>query len=307
VRHLEAAQVELGEPDEPEAGAAAAWWHEWIDIQIALSFVYYWQGDLAGIDGTDARLAPVIEGRGTPIQRSQFYAARARRGLRQTRYWPDAATLESAERAMDTLEAFPDEPLQSETVFLLAFTQLWSERFAEALDTFERAIAVSRRFGDSTHRLRSLIYGSVAERRLGHVEEVERLVTEANDLMRQLDSDEYVPVILAQNVWLAWRRGDDARARALLEELLPVSRQRISRFPFHWLLLWVQVAMHAAAGEVGAAADAAAVMLEPPLSRQRDEVEQHLRRIAAARGGDVGELRRELEHGIEAARAAGYI
>jgi tetratricopeptide (TPR) repeat protein len=304
VRHLDAAQAELAEPDEADP---SAWWHEWIEIQIALSFVYYWQGDIVGIDATDARLAPVIEDRGTPIQRSQFYAARARRGLRQTRYWPDAAAIDSAERAVGTLDAYPDEPLQSETVFLLAFTQLWSERFVEAHESFERAIAVSRRFGDSTHRLRSLVYGSVGERRLGHVEEVERLVDEANDLMRQLDSDEYMPVILAQNVWLAWRRGDDARARALLEELLPVSRQRISRFPFHWLLLWVQVAMHAAAGDVADAADTAAAMLQPPLSRQRDEVEQHLRRISAARGGDPAELKRELELGLEAARAAGYL
>ena len=304
MRHLEAAQAQLGDPDELEPNA---WWREWIDIQIALSFVYYWEGDVAGMDATDARVAPVIEDRGTPIQRSQFYAARARRGLRQTRYCPDTTTMESAERAVATLEAYPDELLQAETVFLLAFTQLWSERFAEAHISFERAIAVSHRFGDSTHRLRSLVYGSVGERRLGHVEEVERLVNEANDLMRQLDSDEYMPVVLAQNVWLAWRRGDDARARTLLEESLPVSRQRVSRFPFHWLLLWVQVAMQAAAGDVADAADAATTMLEPPLSRQRDDVEQHLRRISAARGGDPAELRRELDLGLEAARAAGYL
>jgi hypothetical protein len=86
-----------------------------------------------------------------------------------------------------------------------------------------------------------------------------------------------------------------------------VSRQRISRFPFHWLLLWVQVAMQDAAGEVADAADAAAAMLEPPLSRQRDDVEQHLRRISAARGGDPADLRRELDLGLEAARAAGYL
>jgi hypothetical protein len=65
--------------------------------------------------------------------------------------------------------------------------------------------------------------------------------------------------------------------------------------------------MQAAAGDVADAADAAAAMLQPPLSRQRDEVEQHLRRIAAARGGDPGELRRELDLGLEAARAAGYL
>ena len=93
IRHLEAAQAELAEPDEAEP---SAWWHEWIDIQIALSFVSYWQADVAGMDATDARLAPVIEDRGTPSQRSQFYAARARRGLRQTRYWPDATTIDSA-------------------------------------------------------------------------------------------------------------------------------------------------------------------------------------------------------------------
>jgi hypothetical protein len=93
-------------------------------------------------------------------------------------------------------------------IFLLAFTQLWSEQFAAANDSFELTIAVSRRFGDSTHRLRSLVYRSISERRLGHVAEVRRLTEEACELMRQIGSEEYVPLVLAQKTWLAWKLGD---------------------------------------------------------------------------------------------------
>lgn len=48
-------------------------------------------------------------------------------------------------------------------------------------------------------------------------------------------------------------------------------------------------------------------MLKPPLARQRENVEAHLRRIVAASDGDPAELRRELDLGIDAARVAGYL
>ena len=111
----------------------------------------------------------------------------------------------------------------------------------------------------------------------------------------------------SRRTWLAWKLGDETGARALLEESLQIARQRVSRFPFHWLVLWVQVAMLVATDDLAAAADAAAALLQPPLARQNDGVELHLRRIAAARGGDPTELGRELQLGLAAARGAGYL
>ena len=124
---LQSAEAALREPD---TEAPSAWWHEWIDIQIALSFVHYWQGDLPRMTAVDARLDPVFEAWGTPIQCSQVHAARTRSGLRQTGYRADAATIASAQRAVATLQGHPDEFLLAETTFLLGFTQLWAERFA---------------------------------------------------------------------------------------------------------------------------------------------------------------------------------
>jgi tetratricopeptide (TPR) repeat protein len=304
VAHLQSAEAAIREPDPV---ALSAWWHEWIDVQIALSFVHYWQGDLPGMTTADSRLGPVIETWGTSIQRSQVHAARARSGLRQTRYWPDDATIASAERAIATLEGNSDEFLLAETVFLLGFTQLWAERFAEAGESFERCLRISRRFGDLAHQLRGLVYQSVGQRRLGDVAGVERLNDDARKLMRQLGSDEYLPVVLAQDAWLAWCRGDCPGARAVLDESLAMSRERSSRFPFQWLVLWVKLAMDTLDGNLSGAADAAATMLKPPLCRQREDVEAQLRRIAATGGGDPAMLRQELDRGIEVARAAGYL
>jgi tetratricopeptide (TPR) repeat protein len=303
--HLQSAEAALREPD---TDAPSAWWHEWIDIQIALSFVHYWQGDLPGMTAVDSRLDPVFEAWGTPIQCSQVHAARARSGLRQTGYLPDDATLASAERAVATLEDHPDGFLLAETVFLLGFTQLWADRFAEAAESLERSLRISRRVGDLAHQLRSLVYHSVVQRRVGDVARVDRLNEDARELMRQLGSDEYLLVVQAQDAWLAWRRGDRQGARASLDACLPMPSERVSRFPFQWLLLWVTLAMDTVDGDLAGAIEAAAAMLQPPLSRQREDVEQQLLRIAAtASGGDPAEVRRELDRAIEVARAAGYL
>jgi tetratricopeptide (TPR) repeat protein len=303
--HLQSAEAALREPD---TDAPSAWWHEWIDIQIALSFVHYWQGDLPGMTAVDSRLDPVFEAWGTPIQCSQVHAARARSGLRQTGYLPDDATLASAERAVATLEDHPDGFLLAETVFLLGFTQLWADRFAEAAESLERSLRISRRVGDLAHQLRSLVYHSVVQRRVGDVARVDRLNEDARELMRQLGSDEYLLVVQAQDAWLAWRRGDRQGARASLDACLPMPSERVSRFPFQWLLLWVTLAMDTVDGDLAGAIEAAAAMLQPPLSRQREDVEQQLLRIAAtASGGDPAEVRQELDRAIEVARAAGYL
>jgi len=126
--------------------------------------------------------------------------------------------------------------------------------------------------------------------------------------MQQLRSDEYLPVVQAQNAWLAWCREDRPGVRAVLDESPLMSSERVSRFPFQWLLLWVKLATDTVDGNLSGATEAAAAMLKPPLARQREDVEEQLHRIAAAdSGGDPAEVRRELDRAMEVAHAAGYL
>jgi hypothetical protein len=48
-------------------------------------------------------------------------------------------------------------------------------------------------------------------------------------------------------------------------------------------------------------------MLRPPLARQDDDVEAQLMRIVSTSSSDDDRLRQELETGVQAARAAGYL
>ena len=219
-----------------------------------------------------------------------------------------AACCARAERAVATLEGHPDEFLLAETVFLLGFTQLWADRFAEAGESLERCLRISRRVGDLAHQLRSLVYHSVVQRRLGNLARVERLNDDARELMRQLGSDEYLPVVQAQDAWLAWCRADLPGVHAVLGESPPLSSERVARFPFQWLLLWVKLAMDTFDGNLSGATEAVAAMLRPSLARRREDVEEQLRRVAATdSGGGHAEVRRELDRAIEVAHAAGYL
>ena len=302
---LGAAQATLADPD---PAGPASWWKEWIEIQLAMSFVQYWRGDLAGLDAADARLEPVIETWGSPVQVSRFHAARARRGLRQTRYLADDATLASAERAAATLEEYTDEFLRAETMFMLGFTRLWAGQLDAAAESLTAALEVSRRVGDAMHRLRSLVYLAIVRRRQGNLPEVARLNDEARDLMRQLGLVEYLALVHAEDAWLAWRRGAVSDASEATAASLQFCRTQAPNFPFQWPCLWVKLALEAAGGGLHDAANAAEAMLRPPLAGQTDGVESQLRRIVAARAdGNEPDLQREIDRGVELARAAGYL
>jgi ATP/maltotriose-dependent transcriptional regulator MalT len=257
---------------------------------------------------TDDALAPVIEEHGTAVQRSQFHAASARRGLRETRYRPDEKTLVSAERAFAILEGFPDEFLRGETTFLLGFVQLWAERFADAEETLLRTQEIAHRFGDATHRLRALVYRSVGQRRSGHADSVLRLNDEALEMMRQIGSAEYAPIARAQEAWLAWRSGDAASCRLALEDFLGAIKGPGSGTPFQWLGLWVALAVDTNEGRLDRARQSAEAMLGARQARQRDVVERQLEHIVSIDTGDGADrLRFELEHGIVLACEAGYL
>jgi tetratricopeptide (TPR) repeat protein len=303
---LASAQAALGDPslqDSPE------WWEEWISIQLARAWIHYWRADMAGMDATDAALAPVVQAHGSPLQRSQFHAARARRGLRQTRYRPDAETLAEAVLAMSVLEPYPDEFLRAETAFLLGFTQLWAERLDDASAALGRALDICRRFGDSTHRLRSLVYLSIARRRQGDVEAVRQENAEAQRLMALLGTDEYAFVAHSQEAWLAWCAGDFAGAEAALEECLRLTQGRFARMPFQWTALWVKLALDAAHRDLDGAADCASLMLQPPLARLQPDVETQLQRVVTARADHdpSARLEQEIATALDLARRAGYL
>lgn len=302
---LASALVTLGDVD---AADPAHWWKEWIENQLAVSFVQYWLSDMTGLSATDARLQPVIEIWGSPVQRSQFHAARARRGLRQTRYCADAATLADAERSAATLDDSTDPFLRAETTFLLGFTQLWAGHLDEGGETLTRAAELSRRVGDAMYRVRSLVYLAVVRRRQGNVPEVGRLNDEARDLIRQLGSDDYQAIVLAEDAWLAWRRGAFFEATDAAAAAMKFCAEHTPNFPFQWPWLWVKLALDEQAGRIRDAAETAETMLRPSLAGQPANLEAQLRRIVAARSDDEEPaLERELGHAVELAGAANYL
>jgi hypothetical protein len=68
------------------ADASAAWWHEWIQIQIERMLFHYWRADVGAMASlVDTTEEPVTR-HGTPSQRKQFYQMRARTSFRRERF-----------------------------------------------------------------------------------------------------------------------------------------------------------------------------------------------------------------------------
>ena len=118
----------------PPADGTDRGWQEWIDVHEALAFLHCWRSDTAGIDEVHARLGPVVDERGTPEQRAEYYGSRVRRGLRHLRYRADASVVADAQAAMRCLAGSVDRPTEGWPLFMLGFAQASSAALAAARD-----------------------------------------------------------------------------------------------------------------------------------------------------------------------------
>lgn len=283
----------------------AAWWREWLDIQIDRTWAYYWTGKLPEMDATIARVGDAADRYGSPAQRAHHYLSFALLGARKERYrlsddtvsysrLARAAALESGDFAQITMGRFG-----------YAFSLLFHGDLAEAQAEMLLAVNEAKKTGDHAAHVRALAYLMVICRRRNEPSQVESLASETIALAETSQMKDYFGAARACQGWLLHRHGRTREAEALLNEALAAWRQPPAIYPFQGLALFPLLSLHGQRSDAEACQTVVAALLHETQERLPPELEHRL--VEAQTAPDRGTTLERVNAALLLAIQQGYL
>jgi predicted Ser/Thr protein kinase len=293
-----------GGPDHP--AGAAAWWSEWVQVQIERVWVHYWRAQPTEMRALIERVAPVVEARGTAAQRSRFYQAIVHSDLRQNRFRIDARLVTHSKRMVTAALETGDPTTIAYARLGDGMVALFDGRIGEARDQLATACEATQLTGDLTTRLRALTYLMVAARVEGDDPEASAVAARVLALATQLRMDDYRGAARATLGWVAWRAGDRERAEEETRGALSLWAALSAKYayPLGWLARLVDAAMRHELGDDDAATEALAAVLDPTQVRLPEPLESV---TFAALNAAPTERAAALRKVVSSAREVGYL
>jgi tetratricopeptide (TPR) repeat protein len=311
-RHYELATQSLQLAEErlgsAETSSTDEWWNEQVQIEMERLFLYYWEGMAVEMQELAARIRSVVEEKGTPEQRGNFFKMLALSHLSRNRYTTSQECLELAQLAVSMSEGSTDLSEAAHIRFVRGFVHLWHGDFEDAIRHIEVAGRLAEKVGDLVIQTRSLTYLAVAHRRAHHVEETNCVGRSALKIAMELGMVEYVAMSKASLAWVAWRERRLTDAEADAGEALQMWHGMEDPYGFDWMALWPLTAMAVERDEIGKAIEAARALFGPnqhPLPPELAEVAR--RSIEAWDKGEMEAARTTLTEALEAAERAGQL
>ncbi|MBN1205355.1 MAG: protein kinase [Myxococcaceae bacterium] len=246
-----------------EQGEAAAWWLEWVQLQIERISTHYWAANTAELEALIERARPLVQARGTPLQRARFFQSLVQRNLRAERYAASARTAGYARQSLLALQEDGDRVEVATARFTLAAVLLWSGALDEAEAEMRAAIDEAEQLAHAPLQARCWSYLTMLQRQRQRTEAVQRLARKALKVAMACQMADYAAAAEANLGWVAWREGRLAEAEALCQEALTRWAPLSLVFPFQWMALWPLLELAHRRGEPGAALAHARALLEP--------------------------------------------
>jgi eukaryotic-like serine/threonine-protein kinase len=230
------AQQDLGEP--PDTGPGDDYWVEWVQIQIQATGHLYFLGKVAELQALVAHVRPLVEQRGSPLQRTRFLQALVQANVRSSRYLVSSETVEIARAALRAAEETHDLAevalARSNLAMMLTFKD--ASGFEEAEKLFEQAIAHVERAGDVGLLARFLAYYCVVLRRSNRLATVQVEAQRALEVSEKHGFYDYIGVAHANLAWVALHTGGDVDAAAS-KALAAWGRLPVAyTYVFQWIL-----------------------------------------------------------------------
>jgi len=297
------AEQDLGEPQQAPA-EVEEYWFEQVQIQIQSAMDLYFLSRVTELSALIERVRPVIELRGTPLQRAQFFQALLHMNIRRDRYRIIPETLEFAREALKAAERQSDIRELALAHCTLAFALTLAGHDADAEGHFQVGIAGVERVGDLALQARFLAYYAILHRRLGRVAETRATAERALEIAEKQGFNDYIGVAHAHLSWVAWQGGSAvvAPAAAALDawNRLPAGYT----YPLQWLARSPLAAHFTANGRTDDALVQWELLLDPTQCLLPDRLSEAIRAALldrAARGSadekavaGLSELAREL-------------
>ncbi|CAN97295.1 Protein kinase [Sorangium cellulosum So ce56] len=302
------AQSVLGDPPADHADPR---WDEWFEIQIERISAHYWLAHVDRMREIVERIRPLVQEHGTAVQRGRLLHTSTQVNIWIERYTPSKETVGLARDCCTAFE-HADESREAHWILTarcsLAILLLLHGDLEEADERMTAVLHDAERMGDLEMHARSLIYLSVIQRRRSNDLLVAQLAEKSLARSTEVGMSQYIGAALANQAWIALRRGDHVAAERAAREALSRWGALPRVYPFHWLARMPLAFVELARERVDDAVEQARAMLDPKQQRLPDEIAAALAAADAGRArGDAAGARRALEDVSDVARRLGYL
>ncbi|APR85044.1 Serine/threonine protein kinase [Minicystis rosea] len=303
----EAALVEV-----PTVLRDEAWSHEWLQIQHDRISVFYWIADIDRLRAHLDAIGPVVEARGTALDRGRYLHAASQLRLQSERFWASAETVACA-RACAAAFAAAGEPEDGHFRLVgrssLAIILLLHGAFDEAEGELFEALHAARRTGDLEAQIRCLTYLTVLHRRQRRVRAAADMAERSLSLAREKEVLEYVGAAHGNLAWVALEEGDITEAETAGSEAIHCwEAQPGHAYPFHWLARLPLLAAALAQDRIHYAVAQARALIHPRQARLPERLSRALgTAVEACAAGQRERTQRALSIAVRAARRGGFL
>ncbi|MCI0576360.1 MAG: tetratricopeptide repeat protein [Chloroflexi bacterium] len=266
----------------------AAWWQEWLQVQVGRMLVYYWQNQWPAIAGLAERTRPLVERYATPALRARFYDALAGMLTKRDRYVFSEEILDIIQAGLAAAEESGDLRETTNARFNLGFGHLWRNELAEAEKQLQTALDIAERTGDALYETWCLTYLAVIYRKRGQVEDVRKYVECCLVVATSPQTRPWLSFAWSNLAWAAWREGNLAAAERHGQTALEISNSFPTPNPFEGLIRWPLVGAALQQGQARQAIEHVCALLEPnqqPMPQKLEAVVQ-----AAVQSWEAGRL-----------------
>ena len=286
----------------------AAWWQEWLEIQLDRMWLRYGRNDVAELSQLVERARAALEQYGTPSQRSRYFFGLVNLAYRQSCYSATEETLANARAGFAAAQASHSINVIADAHFVIGVCYLIHGELQEAEAHLRDGLNLSERTGSVVIQARNLTYLVVTLRRLDRVTEVRARVAEAMSVVAAGQMWEYLATAQANMAWVAYREGDLAGAREQSQAALQIWRELPLVYPFKWTALWPLLGVAIAEGRLADAVEHARALLAPGQQRLPERVTLTLEAVVLADTKSQPEkVHSLLDQAVSQARVEGYL
>lgn len=209
---------------------------EWIHLMLGRAWIYYWSNRVDEMNEAIELVRPMLEARGSPIDRYRFYLALVTRDYRRDRFRVSAETLAFGRECVAAAREANSPSEIAFARFVRGFGLLFAGQLGEAEGEIEAALQTARRISDAVVETRSIAYLAMLHCLTGNVAEAQATATAALEMSRARKMGDYEAMSLALLGRLAHMAGDAARAAELCQNATAIWNAMMAYpFPFRWI------------------------------------------------------------------------
>lgn len=209
---------------------------EWIHLMLGRAWIYYWSNRVDEMNEAIELVRPMLEARGSPIDRYRFYLALVTRDYRRDRFRVSAETLAFGRECVAAAREANSPSELAFARFVRGFGLLFAGQLGEAEGEIEAALQTARRISDAVVETRSIAYLAMLHCLTGNIAEAQATATAALEMSRARKMGDYEAMSLALLGRLAHMAGDAARAAELCQNATAIWNAMMAYpFPFRWI------------------------------------------------------------------------